>query len=264
MLSVDTSFLWPVAVGGYRLEGDQIVPAEAEPAWRRYRPFLDEPAMFLELAGVRTITDSLAFCSRFGPLNDPTFDHLCCPVKGFQDAARDLRGIVQISRAVRDGDPDLALKLIEEIRGVPAGLAALPSRSPQTDLLAAGAFVSDYLSGHGLLAVAYDPSGSWTATYRATSLLSAAWLQAAGSIVFDQNFIACALCGKLFPATSWAENFDRSYCSVACRSKAYRDRKATALQMAADGKKPKQIADALGAKLEAVRGWLKATKGKRK
>ena len=54
-----------------------------------------------------------------------------------------------------------------------------------------------------------------------------------------------------------ASRTDKQFCSNACRSKAYRDRQEQARQMFAAGKTVREIAKALDAKPEAVKGWVK-------
>jgi hypothetical protein len=72
----------------------------------------------------------------------------------------------------------------------------------------------------------------------------------------------CQVCGRWFDLGRVPERSgrltrsDRETCSNACRTRAYRQRQASAKQMFAQGKSAKQIAKALRCKLGAVEKWV--------
>jgi DNA-binding NarL/FixJ family response regulator len=53
----------------------------------------------------------------------------------------------------------------------------------------------------------------------------------------------------------------RLFCSESCRARAYRERKEKAVQLAAEGKTPKEIAAELDSDVKTVKGWIKQRKG---
>lgn len=57
-------------------------------------------------------------------------------------------------------------------------------------------------------------------------LIGALWLQLAQAITHQKTVKVCEVCGKpIIVANTYGTRSDRQYCSGACRSKAYRDRK---------------------------------------
>jgi hypothetical protein len=74
----------------------------------------------------------------------------------------------------------------------------------------------------------------------------------------------CQVCGRWFDLGRVPERSrrltrsDRETCSNSCRTRAYRQRQATARQMFAEGKSPREIAKALNCQLDAVKGWVKS------
>ena len=57
------------------------------------------------------------------------------------------------------------------------------------------------------------------------SLIGALWLQFANAIESDNNFRTCEVCGTWFELAPGKARSDKSYCTNACRTKAYRRRK---------------------------------------
>jgi hypothetical protein len=74
----------------------------------------------------------------------------------------------------------------------------------------------------------------------------------------------CQVCGRWFDLGRVPERSrrltrsDRETCSNSCRTRAYRQRQATARQMFAEGKSAREIAKALNCQLDAVKGWVKS------
>jgi hypothetical protein len=77
----------------------------------------------------------------------------------------------------------------------------------------------------------------------------------------------CQVCGRWFDLGRVPERSrrltrsDRETCSNACRTRAYRQRQASARQMFAEGKSAREIAKALDCQLDAVKGWVKGVQG---
>ncbi|MEW6047164.1 MAG: hypothetical protein AB1609_11880 [Bacillota bacterium] len=89
------------------------------------------------------------------------------------------------------------------------------------------------------------------------SLIGALWLQFARAITDRKTYRRCEECGTWFEVSPGAARADRIYCSNACRTKAYRMRKARAQEMYAAGKAIREIAEALGSDEATVAGWVK-------
>ncbi len=89
-----------------------------------------------------------------------------------------------------------------------------------------------------------------------TTLHGALWLQLAQALANNKKFRACDVCGRWFELSPKTARTDKQHCTDACRSRAYRGRKVQARQMAAEGKKPKQIAKALGSDVTTIATWL--------
>ena len=99
------------------------------------------------------------------------------------------------------------------------------------------------------------PSG-FALDYLPRNLLGALWLQLALAICENKDFRQCAACGKWFELSPTEHRTSRRYCSEACRSRAYRDRKVQATRMAAAGRSPEEIAETLKTKATTVKRWL--------
>jgi hypothetical protein len=102
---------------------------------------------------------------------------------------------------------------------------------------------------------------------RPVNLLGALWLQFAEAVSGGKKYRACPQCGRYFelsggaPGGGRSRRSDKVFCSSACRYKAHVGRREAAKRMRAEGKRPKVIAEALGATVEDVRKW---TSSKRK
>jgi hypothetical protein len=81
-------------------------------------------------------------------------------------------------------------------------------------------------------------------------------LQLAQTIAGNKKYRECPSCGRWRELSPGKARSDSLYCGDACRSRAYRDRKERAVQLAGEGKTPKQIAAELSSDARTVRGWL--------
>ena len=89
------------------------------------------------------------------------------------------------------------------------------------------------------------------------NLLAALWIQFAQAIADDKEFRQCLECGEWFELSTERFRKSRKYCTDACKSQGYRDRKAKALRMAQAGKTTADIAAAIGMKESTVEEWIK-------
>jgi predicted nucleic acid-binding Zn ribbon protein len=98
------------------------------------------------------------------------------------------------------------------------------------------------------------------------TLLSAMWLQFAQTIAGSKRFRACKVCGRWIEISKekTGKRINRLFCSDSCKSWDYRRKREQAVQLQAEGKKPREIASTLGTGVDKVKAWLKASKSKRK
>jgi hypothetical protein len=87
------------------------------------------------------------------------------------------------------------------------------------------------------------------------SLLGAVWLQFARAVGGNKEYRACASCERWFEVSPETARTNRQFCSEACRSRAYRDRKGRAVELRAEGWSFDRIAGELGSDLDTVKGW---------
>ena len=158
---------------------------------------------------------------------------------------------------------------------LPEGNRALVHRpaSPREDVAmemraAAMAFVqrgiNDKLLGHTDVRLAYLPErGDTHPRIRIIPrhLLGALWLQLARAVDGNKDYGQCLTCENRFEISLQETGYrtNRSYCSDACRSKAYRERQLRAHQFAAQGMAIEAIAEALETTTPKVQGWLAKT-----
>jgi hypothetical protein len=88
------------------------------------------------------------------------------------------------------------------------------------------------------------------------TLGGAMWLQLAQAIGDNKKYRACEACPRYFELSRKTARTSKFYCNDACRSKAYRERKAQARALANDGKSLKTIAKELNSDIATVIGWL--------
>jgi hypothetical protein len=92
-------------------------------------------------------------------------------------------------------------------------------------------------------------------------LLGALWLQFARAVDGNKDYGQCLTCESRFEISLQETGYrtNRAYCSDACRSKAYRERRLQAHRLAAQGIAIEAIADTLGTTTSKVQGWLAKT-----
>jgi hypothetical protein len=88
------------------------------------------------------------------------------------------------------------------------------------------------------------------------SLLGALWLQFGAAVAQAKQFRQCETCGKWFEVSPQVARTNRVFCSTACRSRAYRNRKDKAREMNTQGVAIEQIAESLQSEVAVVRGWI--------
>ena len=88
------------------------------------------------------------------------------------------------------------------------------------------------------------------------SLIGALWLQFAQAVDGDRKYRRCAECRTWFEISPETARVTRTYCSNACRSKAYRKRQLEAEQLHAQGIPVEEISRRLESDIKTVSGWI--------
>jgi hypothetical protein len=132
-----------------------------------------------------------------------------------------------------------------------------PSRARRHELdLTLNAYLSWVTCGAVL-----EPDQAPRLTLAPRALLAAMWLQFAGAIAGDKEFVACKFCGHYFersPETGVRSH--REFCKPSCKTMDYRRRKRTALRLAKKGTSVREIAQAVNTQPDTVRAWLSSVR----
>jgi hypothetical protein len=156
-----------------------------------------------------------------------------------------------------------------DIIGFAPGAADLRRRIPQGDLIRpAVLFVHQLI--HGYLWTEVGPRLVWDGKRNRTvrqdrprSLLGAIYLGFAQELLHLRKPGNCRVCGRWFELSPVAgrsyrqTRADRTTCSTACRSKAYRERQEEARRLFAAGKTVREVAKTLDCQIDAVKRWVK-------
>lgn len=89
------------------------------------------------------------------------------------------------------------------------------------------------------------------------SLIEAVWLQFALAVDRSKDYRKCIQCGTWFELSPDKARSNRLFCSGACKSRNYRDKKARAQHLASQGMDIEAIAAELGTDTETAKGWVK-------
>jgi hypothetical protein len=262
------SFMWPVATAGYRWEGGKdpvLVPVQKWPQ-RQYAPLEDNPALFLEFAGLEPGREAIVdFADRYGELGSVSVGDL------FRGGER----LSFIPYGVHRAPPPPA----GEQHTTPAGekyttwtnQSALMRRAVDLwELLKRGEttgeeveelqrVVSEQLQHTTApLLTADTRRGGMALQFRPLSLRGALWLQLAEAVAQNKKYRQCESCKCWFELSPERARADSLYCKGGCRSRAYRLRQELARQLHDQGKTPRQIGLELGSDAATVKKWLAA------
>lgn len=91
---------------------------------------------------------------------------------------------------------------------------------------------------------------------RMMGLGDAVWFQFAQAVTGNRDYRRCRTCGKWYELHPDTARTNRRFCSDACRSKAYRHRKAEARRLFADGAPIEEIARRFDTKPTTVHAWI--------
>lgn len=121
------------------------------------------------------------------------------------------------------------------------------------------AYANESLRGGVSLALTPDDlTGKPAFELRVGTLLEALWLQLAQAMVEGTDYRRCRTCGTWFAVVNDGRKADQVFCRDACKSRDFRHRRARAQELAAAGKRPKEIAEALGSDVATVKRWVRA------
>lgn len=122
-------------------------------------------------------------------------------------------------------DPEVATFLTESVLGAPHGNLA------RAALFFLQEYTHQHMNGHITTRLLYTTGRDRLNLHVIpNNLLGALWLQFARSIDGDKEYRRCEACGTWFEVSLDANRKSAKYCRSACRSKAYRDRKAQAAE----------------------------------
>lgn len=92
------------------------------------------------------------------------------------------------------------------------------------------------------------------------SLLALMWVQFALAVGRSRDHRQCDGCGSWFEVSADGHHGNRHYCGDTCKTRAYRKRKARAVELAASGMPLKDIAKEVESDPATVKGWIAEVK----
>jgi hypothetical protein len=260
---------------------DSDLPSEY---FRRFDPFLEEPALFHAFADLQALPwppefrkaddvtrlrDSvLAFANRYGaPEVRGEF------LLAVNQEIHHLRAAIELWEGGRQRDQEAIAKYIKwnkrlgwnlagsplEYFQVPEDWPAAPRRKDQVIEQAARLvdLIIEHKCGHDFqIKPERNADGGVTLAVEIDELLSALWLQFAFAVAGDKQYRRCEVCQRAFELAPGENRADRRFCSDKCRIRAYRQRKARAIEMRAAGAQLRKIARELDTDVATVCVWV--------
>jgi len=110
--------------------------------------------------------------------------------------------------------------------------------------------------------MSFDTTGDPRLTIEPSTLIAAMWLQLALDVTGGKRFVACKFCRRVLEISTGPTGFrsHREFCTVACKTKDYRRRKRTAMQLAEGGASLTAIADRIDTNKATIKKWLAASR----
>lgn len=243
------TFVWRVATNGYRWnsetaqDDDPKLAVNSEWSYREYQPLEEFSGLFRTFADTPlTRAGVLSFAQQYGLLGwwqriDGADAIDCLDMESFafwcEQVQRMQRCVSTWDAAQKDMGTEQAT---EEMR----------------------ATVTNNLIGRVRVAFTRNRSvGGFVLEILPINLIGGLWLQLAETIAGRKKHRACKACGRWFEISPQMYRKSRVYCSEACKSQGYRERKELALRLADEGKTVKEIAAELGSDAKTVKGWLR-------
>jgi len=215
---------------------------------RRYHPMHREhAALFREFGALdhANRTSILEFARKYGSLGVPAASQ-AIRVRGRDGEWRDHRAY---------GEPHLRWAL--EICLMREGLR-LTGRKSSFERSRRLKWLFDRHLQHVQGRLTFNQAGEPRLALEPLTLISAMWLQLALALTGEKRFVACKFCRRLFEISTEQTGFrsHREFCSDSCKTKDYRKRKRTALQLAATGARLREISEKTNTETATVRAWL--------
>lgn len=326
MTDVMTDFLWDVLQGGYIfIEVDDSIKAGLEGSievlytnpedredgifitdvlqlqemgpkvkLRRYRPLVDQPALFRIFADTETTPDAvLKFTNKYGRLGKgveseiSTFRHrqgsIALTGEYFSAWIKEMtlmrETIARWDTVLGDKDLKTCWRLAKQSKtpelffsrfgsigssssgswldGIFGNLPIKPDKASVAALENVAGVLSSRLRLLTSIDVVFQPSYPPVAVcVIPESLLGAMWLQFALAVNNGFNYARCRECGKWFKSEPESGRVTKQYCSGACRSKSYRSRMDQAYSLSVHGTSIEDIAKELDTDPATIHRWL--------
>jgi hypothetical protein len=275
------------------------LPFADETLWRTYYPLRDETGLFRMLAEVeRQPEPILNFANRYGRLGrgvEETRDEqllrrgrlVTSPtvvetLDGWRGAISWLQYVVRLWDRVRENDHQALTEMIRWDRQFicqgapdfgppqdPDNVWVMERRAVRSrDFGTAAALYYHRLVDTALRGILVPTLGwNWHTKqshlgFSVQSLWGAILLQFATAIAEDKHYQQCPGCGRWFELSPGVNRAGRVTCSDACRQRAFRQRRERALELYAEGKTPRDIAQAVESDVQTVKRWIKAQQGR--
>jgi hypothetical protein len=240
-------FIWKVSSRGYaweglgaRGEGSGFLVPNDRWRWREYHPLEEHSGLFLAFKDTKGSDGILEFANRYGHL-------------GFRVPEPGLP-----SPDVREELADWHEQIWRMEDAFDDWTALRQGNAGEVELGKLQDLISSHLRQRLEVRFEKDPkAGGMSLEIAPLNLIGALWLQFARAIVGEKQFRKCLTCERWFEVSPEVFRTNRLYCSEGCRSRAYRARRERAVELAAEGKTPKQIADELDSDIKTIKGWLK-------
>jgi hypothetical protein len=215
----------------------------------------------------------LEFANRYGPLRE-RLDH--CAMTLWAQQIAQMRRMVALKTALDKSDWPAIRENLEPFyahdlpaaREIAAKIKA-GKRLPEPDLANAAGLMLACFADKATIRPTWDSAGQRvTLAVQPSDLLEALWLQFARSVLDQQQYRRCEVCGRWYPGTEDPDKkrkrstirSDRRVCSDSCRVKAYARRKRRTLELHAKGWTARRIAKEVGSESDTVRGWIASSK----
>jgi hypothetical protein len=256
-------FLWRVAVNGYEWRSGGHLAAVGDWDFREYAPLDEFSGLFRTFADTPTTQEGvLAFAKRFGHLGFGIDGDLLD--EGQPRSDEEWRELDQAAADEPNWEPfDNWCEEIVRLREcVEVWDRAQNGSADEPTMRRLQETVSNGLRRRTRVSFArHRRVGGFVLEIVPVNLLGAIWLQLAQTISGSKRHRACHVCKTWFEVSPQKYRKSRLYCSEACRSQAYRERKEQALKLAGEGKTAKEIAEELGSDVKTVKGWVSKRKG---
>lgn len=268
------AFCWRVAEAGYAWETSGVERAlVVKRPWpsRPEEPTVRHTALFRTFAGVAPEPDAvLEFASEYGHLGEfvwvqgGKFDPARARDTDALNASLLTRTSLEPARLGRERAETLSFwrgqihamrAAFDRWDGIQAGKVDPDEMGQVVEVVSRGC------EGRVESRFVYDSqnrTAGWVTT--PLDLLGAMWLQFADAVAGGKRVRQCPVCADWFAVTPGHARADKLLCSLACRQKAYRERKQRAVELFAQNGSVEKTAAELDWDVDAVKKWVKNTK----